>query len=173
MSRFFCAAVTGLALTAASSTAHAAVGFTAHQTWDYGTHGFYASPFVLPTLDYASDGLILQAHVLELLAGASNSTLDLGVNLYKTVSKKKVTDDINGVLQAGAKLNVASGADFDVANGSLGLILSARLGAQASKGIGFGMYVVPDLGVAKTGDEIELVVGGGLQVSAWMKKLDV
>ena len=61
MSRFLCAAVTGLALTAASGTAHAAVGFTAHQTWDYGTHGFYGSPFSLPTLDYMSDGLLVHA----------------------------------------------------------------------------------------------------------------
>jgi hypothetical protein len=172
MTRTLTAALAAATLLFSGADAQAAVGFTAHQTWDYGTHGFFSSPFTKPTLDYMSEGLVVQGDVLELLSGASNSTLNLGVNIYKTVQKKKVTEDINGVLQPGAKINIVSGPDFDVGGGSLALIGSARLGAQAAKGVGFGMYVVPDIGVAKTGDEIELVVGGGVQVSAWLKKLD-
>ena len=55
-----------------------------------------------------------------------------------------------------------------------------RMGAQAAKGMGFGIYVVPELGVSlANGDAadavrpdgtMELEVGGQLQISTWLAK---
>ncbi len=168
--------VPALALLALPMTAEAGWGFTAHQGVEYGTRGYYVSPFEhLPTIDYRSDGLIVQMDALELLAGISREELHLGVNIYKTMDAGKIQGDAwKGNYSVGASVDIdgAPGYEFDPLYAQV--LGQARLGMQSQNQYGFGVFVVPGVGFSKAydmagDDAFELAVGGQLQISAWMK----
>jgi len=159
--------LTALALLAAPMTASAGVGFTAHQEAKYTARGFYVSPMNLPSLDITNEGLVVQIYALDLLEALNYENIDLSVGLYKTVKSGKVTDNWKGVLQPGGTLDVSTNFDFDPLY--LALTGQARMGIQKADDFGFGVYVVPGIGVADAAGEIEMAVSGGIQISAWMK----
>lgn len=158
-----------LALLAAPMTASAGVGFTAHLESEYSTRGFYFSPMNLPTLDIVNEGLVIQLNALDLVEALTYEQLDLGVNVYKTVKAGPVNDDWKGVLQAGGSLDFVGNPDFSFDPLNLALLGQARMGFQKAQDFGFGVYVVPGLGFGYVADEVELMVSGGVQLSAWMK----
>jgi hypothetical protein len=191
MKRFIPALTLAAAAAALSTPAQAAgLGFTAQTDTNYETRGFYtttgAGIFNLPSVDIRTKGWIIQVDALETLAsitrkevnkdGDETNGLHLGVAGYTTNIKKDVKDGIEGVVQPGAKLLLDTNTSFGPAYWSL--LGSVRMGAQASKKMGFGMYVVPHLGIAGTPDlrpdgdptenTIGLAVGGQLQISAWL-----
>ncbi len=181
------------ALSLLSVDANAAgIGFTHQQGMQYETRGWqnYSGLHQLPTLDIRTDGVVIQIDALETIAAITNKETDangdeknsvhLGVGVYATVAKKPVKGDkdggdIVGVMQPGGQLTIDTNTGFDPSH--FALLGGLRMGAQASKGMGFGMYVIPQLGVASAPDlkddpsknTIGLAVGGQFQVSVWIK----
>lgn len=148
-------------------TARAGVGLTAYQGTEISTGNLYVSPFWLPTLDIVSKGRVIQLNALDLLSGLSTKNVWLGGRLYITQNKDKVSKHIKGVLQLGGRLEVVTDTSFkDVNFAAAGTV---RMGAQSFDGAGFGIYVVPELGFADASNELEMFVGGGVQISAWMR----
>lgn len=159
-----------IALLAAPLTASAGVGFTAHQEVKASGRGFYGLGGDLPTLDITNEGLVIQLHALDLLYALNREYLDLGVGVYKTAKAGPVTGDWKGVLQPGGTLELyGSPPDFGFDPINIALIGQARMGFQKAEDFGFGLYVVPGLGVGYVADEFEMMVSGGIQVAAWMK----
>ncbi|MCK6506429.1 hypothetical protein L6R53_24155 [Myxococcota bacterium] len=164
-----------LALLAAPMTASAGVGFTAHQTWDHatrthaGTGSGWGTRLDLPTLDIVNEGLVIQLGALDLVEALTYETVDLNVSVFKTVKSGPVNGDWKGVLQPGGTLEFNSSGGFNFDPMWIAAIGKARMGFQKAEDFGFGLYVVPGLGIAYGADEIDLAVSGGLQVSAWMK----
>lgn len=171
----------GLAALLAPSAAFAGVGATIAQGNYFGHPGAGSYPGAAPTIDYRAKGLLVQVHALELVGSIANQDAD-NVNLYSpdlatgvgvstVVTKKKVAPEVEGVVMPGGHIFFAqdkvgsesySGFNFDV---------EARMGMEMKKGAGFGVYVVPMIGVGKLpGDNQDMKVhtGGTLQVSFWL-----
>ena len=70
------------------------------------------------------------------------------------------------MIQPGGRLEVQTNTSFD----PLAVTAQAqvRMGAQTQKGMGFGIYVVPQLGVSTIPGEFRVTYGGGFQISAWL-----
>lgn len=160
-------------------SAQAGFGVTHYSSIEHSTKSFYfSSNHQLPSLDYKSGPLVIQVDALELVESlAQEDMLRLGFNIYQTTTKKKITEEFSGVIQLGGSV------DYDQQSDDLSYInvLGAmRMGAQAAKGMGFGIYVVPEIGVSlANGDaadavrpdgSMELEVGGQLQISTWLAK---
>lgn len=181
MKRFLIAA---LATFCIPMTAQAGFGVTHYSSIEI-TNGansagvpYFSPAHTFPSLDYKSGPLVVQVDALEMLESlGQEDQLRLGVNVYQTSIKKKVTENFGGVVQFGGSL------DFDQQSDDLTFINvlgSMRMGAQASKGMGFGIYVVPEVGLSlANGDAadavrpdgtMELEVGGQLQISTWLAK---
>ena len=200
IARFVIPAALVTAAAVASPAAEAAWGFTHQTTTQYETRGFdmaldsgFTSVHQLPTLDFKTQGWVLQFDALETLASLTRKEftndgdeamgLHFGAAVYKTTLNKDVKGDkdggdITGVVQPGGQLTLDTNSGFSHMNAAV--LAGLRMGAQASKGMGFGMYVVPQLGFASVrklgGDKpdptestIGLAVGGQLQVSVWVK----
>lgn len=159
-------AIVALALAAAPSLAHAGWGFSYAQGSEFSTRGYYVSPMVLPTFDIHADSLAVQINALDLISGVTREQVVVGGNVYVQAMKKKVSEEIAGVVDAGGSLDLVTNFDFDPVN--VALLGQMRLGAQSQKGVGAGLYVIPGLGVAMAAGELELAVGGQLQFSVWV-----
>ena len=161
-----------LALAAVPMIAQAGVG----STYGFGGNTSGVGPG-LPSLDFNNQGLVVQIHALDLIYHGANGSgsgdkgdLLLSANVFKTVQKGKVNEDIGGVVQAGGGLAISM-PEFDSDFVAWDVQLKARLGAQTQKGAGFGIYVVPGLGATNgvTGDP-SIAASGMVQFSAWMNK---
>ena len=155
-----------LALLALPMTASAGVGFTAHQTATYSSRGYYFSPMNLPSIDIINDGLVIQLQALDLVEGLTYENIELGASVYKTAKAGPVTGDWKGVMQPGGTLEFQTNFDFDPIN--IAVLFEPRMGFQKAEDFGFGLYVVPGIGAAYAAEEVELMVSGGIQVTAWM-----
>jgi hypothetical protein len=118
-----------------------------------------------PTLDYRAKGWLVQAPVLDILGSALDETdgTDLGLAVSYGVHHKKIAEETEGVFMPGAHfVHTAGGNAFGV---------HARLGGEMKKGAGFGLYVVPKLGVhMEDGGDTHFTTGGALEFSAWFAK---
>lgn len=113
-----------------------------------------------PSLDIYAGEFVIQLHVLELVQGLTDSTIYLGANAQKTVLAAPA-GLLDGVVQPGISLDVVSDT------GSNSTVLQAgglvRLGVESKKSMGFGIYVVPELGLSLVDGEVDLLTGGTLQ----------
>ncbi len=125
-----------------------------------------------PTLDYRAKGWVVQAPILDILGSALDKDekgetvvgTDLGLAVSYAVHKKMIAEETEGVLMPGAHFtHTAMGNAFGV---------HARLGGEMKKGAGFGLYVVPKLGVfmPEGGGDTAITTGGVLEFSAWFAK---
>jgi hypothetical protein len=119
-----------------------------------------------PSLDYRAKGWVVQAPVLDILGSALDDAdgTDLGLAVSYGVHHKKIAEESEGVLMPGAHFaHTAMGNSFGV---------HARLGGEMKKGAGFGLYVVPKLGVfmPEGGGDTQITTGGALEFSAWFAK---
>ncbi len=123
----------------------------------------------MPSLDYRSSGWLVQVHALDLIAGLPDRLINTGVDVTTIAIKKKVATDIEGVVMPGGGARLYADTSFDTVG--FNVLAQARIGAEVKQGMGFGVYVVPQLGVSNlvTG-KVGLTAGGGLQVSAWFAK---
>ena len=149
-----------LALLLAPGTAFAGFGTTAHLTAASDGTAW------VPSFDWRSKGLLVQLHLLDTLrstAGGGDFALDVGVDLSSAVVKKKVAEDVEGILAPGGSVRLANYGDF-----GFNALAEMRMGAEMKKGMGFGIYVVPQLGVSTIPGEFRVTYGGGFQISAWL-----
>jgi hypothetical protein len=139
-----------------------------------------------PSIDYRSKGFHLQVQALDLIGGLPNDTLNLGVGFQMIAAKREIAQEVEGTVMPGGRaryysITGDSGdalSKADLANGGFNLTGEVKMGMEMKKGMGFGIYVVPEVGVsnipgigAKADDqEITLIYGGGLEVSAWFLK---
>lgn len=138
-------------------------------TWGFGS-GFGFDPFdfdgvvrfgFAPTLDIRADPVIGQIHALELVDAAVDGEVYLGGNLYFEMHRAEVGGPWSGVVQPGLSLDLCCDPI------ALAFGPEVRLGIEAASAAGFGVYVVPAIGVATGGDAADLYTGGTLQVSTW------
>ncbi|MFZ5476489.1 MAG: hypothetical protein ACOZNI_06890 [Myxococcota bacterium] len=154
-----------LALFAATtSPAWAGFGATAYMgSYQDGTAWY-------PSLDYRAKGILVQVHLLDWIQGVDVTTGDpvfavnAGADVTGIAVKRKVGPDVEGVFMPGAGVRITSISDTMFWN----VMAQGRLGAEMKQGMGFGIYVVPAVGVTNmvTGD-LGLNYGGTLQVSTW------
>lgn len=139
--------------------AEAGVGMTANLGgWTDGTYW-------LPSIDYRAKGLLVQVHALDLINGIKGGgfALNTGADVTYVVVKKQIAPEIEGVLMPGAGIRVVDQGDI-----GFNFMAQARMGMEMKKGMGFGVYVVPGLGISNIGTgDIGVATGGGVQISSW------
>ena len=115
-----------------------------------------------PTLDLHTDPVHLQFHVLELTSALINDqALFIGANVYFDAAAMPVGGPWTGVVQPGFGLDLY-GSPVTVA-----ITAECRLGPQMWESAGFGVYVVPAIGMALDDGDAFWLAGGTLQLSAW------
>jgi len=168
MKRFLAA----LALAVVPSIAQAGVGLTWYTGPSGGTKAVYGDPMYLPTIDIHSQKLLIQLHALDLVAYLPAKYIALGGDVFVTTRHLKVNEDIGGVIATGGSLDLFTDTGFDAFD--VGAQFKVRMGAQTQKGMGFGIYVVPGLGVGAVSSggnsSMDILASGQLQVSVWTNK---
>lgn len=144
----------------APRAAHAGVGFSA------GGYAYTDGTSFAPSIDYRAKGILVQVHLLDLLAGPAaggSFGLNTGADVTYAAISRKCAPEVEGVFMPGIGVHVAD-------HGGIGFnaMAKARFGAEMKKGVGFGMYVVPAIGISTlaTGS-VAPSYGGGVEVSAW------
>jgi hypothetical protein len=145
-----------------ASPAYAGFGATAH------LGGTSDGTTWAPSLDYRGGGWLVQIHAIDLIGQLPNKYVDLGVDVSGVAMKRKVAEDIEGVLMPGVSLQLYSPTSFS--SPGFHAVAETRLGAEIKQKMGFGMYVVPQLGVSNLTGKMGVTYGGSLQVSAWFRK---
>ena len=125
--------------------------------------GYPANAGFLPSLDYRADPVVLQFHVLELIDELAEGDVYLGANFYYDLTSAggPVAGSWKGAVQPGVSLDLF-GNPLVIA-----LMGEMRVGVEAQSAMGFGIYVVPSIGVGVGDRESALLTGGALQISAW------
>lgn len=161
MKKLLFSTLTLLAL--APGAAFAGVGTTAY------AGGYVDGTGWLPSLDVRQSGVLVQIHLLDQLipfTAGGDFQFDTGVDVTYGVVKKKIAGDVEGVIMPGGGLALRGPTD------SLGwnLMAEARMGMEMKQGAGFGVYVVPALGVTNmVQGKVGLNVGGTTQIEFWLK----
>lgn len=162
----------------APGLAHAGFGATAHLGGLSDGTGFS------PTLDWRAKGFLVQVNLIDTIGSITDDQLDVGAAFSGVAAKRKIADQIEGVMMPGGRVSyygligdLADAADkAKVQAGGFSLAGEFRLGMEMKDKMGFGVYVVPQIGVsnrlgvgtvADDEGEIGLTYGGGLEVSAW------
>lgn len=158
---WFGASILAIFLALLPRPAQAGVGFTA------GGYSYTDGTSFVPSLDYRVSGVLIQLHLLDLLAGPATTgafALNTGADISYSVIHKKCAPEVEGVFMPGVGFRVADTG----ANTGFNAMAKVRFGAEMKKGIGFGMYVVPAVGISNiTSGTIRANYGGGIEVSAW------
>ena len=123
---------------------------------------FRGSSFA-PTLDIHANPVLVQIHVLEFTeALVDEEELYLGANVLFAAHEGALTGPWLGVVEPGFGVDLWATDPMWI-----GLTGQCRLGAQVQEAAGFGVYVVPELGLGISDGDVDWVAGGTLQVSAW------
>ena len=152
------------ALTAAPA-AQAGFGSTAYMVSTNDVPGALGAPGWAPTLDYRTGGLLVQFPALNLIGGLAGQRLDFGAAVSGTT---------DGVFMLGGAARYFSINGVDDAS-AFSLLAKGRLGAEIKKGMGFGIYVVPEFGISTFTDgnldtadrDLGVAWGGGIELSCW------
>ena len=172
----------GLALLAgaiAPSTAFAGFGATAN------LGGLSDGTSWAPSLDYRAHGLHFSLQAIDTIGGLTDDQLDLGAGFAMVAEKRMIAQEIEGVFMPGVRLRYFGymGETGDamtkakIASSGFNVVAPFRMGMEMKKGMGFGVYVVPQLGasnlrdvaaVASKDQEFGLTYGGAVEVSAWI-----
>ena len=166
-----------LALLAAPASAFAGIGSTAHLTFLSDGTGW------APSLDWRAKGVHVNVQVIDLLDGLGDDELDVGAGFAMVAAKRAISPQVEGTASPGLALRYYSingdGGDAmekaKLQRSGFNLVAQARIGMEMKDKMGFGVYVVPQIGVTNLKtfggkddeSEIKLVGGGGLEVSAW------
>ena len=124
-----------------------------------------------PTVDYRDEGWLVQVQALDLIGSIQDDLINTGVSVSRVAPglKRNIAPEVDGVVMPGGGLRFLADTGFD--NVGWALDAHARMGMEMKKGMGFGVYVVPMLGVTNitTGD-LGLAYGGGVEISTWLIK---
>ena len=115
-----------------------------------------------PTLDLHPNPVHLQFHLLEFTSALINEeTIFIGANVYFDAASMPVSGRWDGVVQPGFGLDLYGDPVTIAITGQ------CRLGPQVQEAAGFGIYVVPAIGIAVDDGDARWLAGGSLQFSAW------
>lgn len=117
-----------------------------------------------PSLDIVTPKVDVQIHVFEFLRRLTQDDFYLGANAYLPIVNMDISGKVTGTVHPGLSVDL-SGEPFEL--GVAGLV---RIGAESEGRMGAGIYVVPALGFAVVDDDIDLLLGGTLQFSAWIPR---
>lgn len=168
-------ALVGL-MAASAAPAHAGFGATAYLTSASNLGGGIGAPMWAPSLDYRFKGLLFQLPALNLIGGFASQHLDVGLAFSGQLAKGEITGNADGIFMLGGDVRYYAPTGSAAKNSSgFELMLKGRLGAEMRKKMGFGIYVVPELGISNFVDgnpktsarDLGIAWGGGLEVSAW------
>ncbi|MEZ4235877.1 MAG: hypothetical protein R3F59_06880 [Myxococcota bacterium] len=123
--------------------------------------GFGDSAGFPPSFDLVLDPAIIQIHVLQTLDAAVDDQLYLGANVYFEAEIAPVGGPWYATVQPGFSLDLLGDPTTVV------VAAEARLGLAAEDDAGFGVYVVPALGISASDGNTDLLAGGALQISVW------
>lgn len=126
----------------------------------------------LPSFDVHADPVLFQFHALEFLDSLTDDQVYFGANVYFDAGRKTLGRSRGDVVvQPGISADIAANP------GTLVLLAECRVGAELTPSPGgFGIYIVPALGVGVGEpdiipgilDDSPFIVGGALQISAWL-----
>jgi hypothetical protein len=169
------------ALLAALTPASALAGFGA--TAQLG--GMSGGTSWAPSLDWRASGVTFSLQAIDTIGGLGSDQLNLGAGITFVAIKRQIAPEVEGTVAPGARLRYFGfmgdlGEALDDAkmqSGGFNGLAQLRMGMEMKKGMGFGVYVVPMLGVTNlpglgtvkaSKAEISLAWGGGVEVSAWL-----
>lgn len=123
----------------------------------------------VPSIDWREGRVLVQLHLLDQLAPVAAGEAfypRTGADVSVAVYRHEVAGPVVGVVMPGLGFRLEGAAPV-----GWNLSASARLGMEAERGLGLGLYAVPSLGVTTllTGSP-NVNYGGTLQVSAWLGK---
>lgn len=166
-----------MALTAAPA-AQAGFGSTAYMASTNDVPGALGAPGWAPSLDYRVDGLLVQFPALNLIGGLAGQRLDFGLAVSGTLARGGMSGTTDGIFMLGGAARYFSINGVEDAS-AFSLLAKARLGAEIKKGdkkgMGFGIYVVPEFGISTFTDgnldtadrDLGVAWGGGIELSCW------
>ncbi|MFT4979118.1 MAG: hypothetical protein ACI8S6_005028 [Myxococcota bacterium] len=134
---------------------------------------YYVPQHAYPTIDYKQGPYLVQVAVLDLINTMASDDEDqilFGLNGFYRIGKGPIAGEVHGVRQIGATIDynqVGQDITFTTVQAAF------RMGAEASKKMGIGLYVVPEIGVNIASEDareesLEIAVGGQVQLSIWM-----
>ncbi|MBM4392921.1 MAG: hypothetical protein FJ090_17485, partial [Deltaproteobacteria bacterium] len=125
----------------------------------------------------------INVQAVDLVDALGDDVLNLGAGFAMVAAKRTITPQVEGTVSPGLALryysiNGDAGDAMEKADkqrSGFNLVGQFRMGMEMKEKMGFGVYVVPQLGVTnlktmggkEDDSEIKLVGGGGLEVSAW------
>lgn len=162
----------------APGLAHAGFGATAH------LGGLSDGTSWAPSLDWRAKGFLVQVKLIDTIGSITDDHLDVGAAFSGVAAKRKIADQIEGVMMPGGRVTYYgfigdlgdAASKGKVQSGGFSLTGEFRMGMEMKDKMGFGVYVVPQIGisnrlgvgtVAEDESELGLAYGGGLEVSAW------
>lgn len=168
-----------LAAASAPGAAFAGVGATA------ALGGLSDGTTWAPSIDYRSHGMHFSLQAIDLIGALPDDQINLGAGFAINAVKRQVAPEVEGVVMPGIRLRYFAitgdpGDALDKAKMSTSGfhgVAEVRMGMEMKKGMGFGVYVVPQLGASTIRDvgttlakdsEIGLTYGGSVEVSAWL-----
>lgn len=138
-----------------------------------------------PSLDWREKGFTFNLQAVDTIGGLGNDQLNLGAGFTVVALKRTIGQEIEGTLAPGARLryygimgDLGDALDkADMQSSGFNGTAQLRMGMEIKKGMGFGVYVTPQLGVSNlftvgtvknSKSELGLTYGGGVEVSAWL-----
>lgn len=115
----------------------------------------------LPSLDFHFSDVALQVHVLETLAGLATEDFFFGANIYFGLPMGGVGGGWDALVAPGA------GLDLFIDPFAMGITAEAQFGVTREGAASLGLAIVPALGVWIVDGDVDLLVGGTLQMSIW------
>jgi hypothetical protein len=138
-----------------------------------------------PSLDWRASGITFNLQAIDTIGDLGSDRLNLGAGITFVTVKRHIAPEVEGTMAPGARLRYFGymgdlGEALEKAymqSSGFNAVAQLRTGMEMKKGMGFGVYVVPMLGVTnlptlasvKAEDaEITLAWGGGVEISAWL-----
>jgi hypothetical protein len=152
-------------------SAFAGFGVTGYLGGGFGGLGGQTYPPImsgLPTLDYHSGDNLLQLDLLGLISSiTTKDNFGFDAAYYNTMYKGEIHENWKGTVAPGIHLGYEKEAVADQSH--LDALVNLRMGVQALKEMGVGLYVVPGIGIHDVfDDKIYLAMSGGIELSVWV-----
>jgi len=125
----------------------------------------------LPTLDYHDGPNLLQIDALGLISSiTTKENFGIDAAYYRGIYKGEISDKWKGTISPGGHIGLLMQPGED---DHLDLLFNMRMGVQALKEMGVGLYVVPGIGIHDAfDDKIYLAMSGGIELSVWLTGAD-
>ncbi len=137
-----------------------------------------------PSLDWREKGTHISLQAIDTIGGLTSDRLDLGLGAAFVVVKRQIAPEVEGTFSPGARVRYFQFmgdtgdalSDAKMQASGFNVVGQFRMGMEMKKGMGFGVYVVPQIGASNLFQvgtildkdaELGLTYGGSVEVSAW------